>query len=175
MKRFHQYLVGHRFTILSDHKPLQHLFQESRGIPTLASARIQRWALILEAYDYSIQYKPGPDHSNADMLSRLPLPESATDIPTPGENTLVLNMLESLPITSRDIRRWMDRDPVLSKVQLQLQKGQMRKPLSHTNTDTQYSACRMGVSSGVLESWCHRLVKIEFCANSTRDTQEYPV
>lgn len=38
VKRFHQYLVGRHFTILSDHKPLQHLFKESSGVPTLASA-----------------------------------------------------------------------------------------------------------------------------------------
>ena len=67
-------------------------------------------------YDYSIQYESGQDHSNANMLNRLPLPESATDLPTPGENTLVLNMLESFPVASREIWRWMDRDPVLSKV-----------------------------------------------------------
>ena len=141
VKRFHQYLVGRHFTILSDHKPLQHLFQESRGVPTLASARIQRWALILGAYNYSIQYKPGPDHTNADVLSRLPLPESATDIPTPGETTLVLNMLESLPVTSREIRRWTDRDPVLSRVRLLLQKGwkyssePALKPYQHRHTE----------------------------------------
>jgi len=82
VKRFHQYLVGRHFTILSDHKPLQHLFGETRGFPTLASAHIQRWALILGTYDYSIQYKPRPDHSNADVLSRLPLPESTPHIPT---------------------------------------------------------------------------------------------
>ncbi len=60
VKRFHQYLAGRHFSILSDHKHLQHLFQETKGIPTLASARLQRWALALGAYDYSIQYKPGP-------------------------------------------------------------------------------------------------------------------
>ena len=54
VKRFHQYLVGRHFTILSDHK------------------RLQRWALTLGAYDYSIHYKPGPDHANADVFSRLP-------------------------------------------------------------------------------------------------------
>ena len=59
VKRFHQYLVGRHSTILSNHKPLQHLFQEDRGVPTLASARLQRWALTLGAYDYMIKYKPG--------------------------------------------------------------------------------------------------------------------
>ena len=112
-----------------------------KGVPTLASAWTQRWALILGAYDYSIQYKPGLDHSNANMLSRLPLPEAATDIPTPGENTLVLNMLESLPVTSREIQRWTDRDPVLFMVWLQLQKGwkytneEALKPYQHRHSE----------------------------------------
>ena len=47
IKRFHQYLFGRSFTILSDHKPLQHLFAETKGIPVLASARIQRASLFL--------------------------------------------------------------------------------------------------------------------------------
>ena len=47
VKKFHHYLFGRTFTICSDHKPLQHLFSESRPIPQLASARIQRWALTL--------------------------------------------------------------------------------------------------------------------------------
>ena len=37
VKQFHQYIVGRHFTILSDHKPLQHLFQETTGVPVLAS------------------------------------------------------------------------------------------------------------------------------------------
>ena len=70
VKRFHQYLFGRQFTILSDHKPLKHLFTGSQATPTLASARIQRWSLTLGAYDYMIEYKPGQEHGNADMLSR---------------------------------------------------------------------------------------------------------
>ena len=54
VKKFHQYLFGRHFEILSDHKPLQHLFSEHRPVPVLASARIQRWALTLSAYSYSI-------------------------------------------------------------------------------------------------------------------------
>ena len=54
----------------SDHKPLQFLFKENKPIPTMASARIQRWALTLSAYDYHIEFWVGKDHSNADGLSR---------------------------------------------------------------------------------------------------------
>ena len=57
VKRFHQYLAGRNVTSLSDHKPLQHLFQETSGIPTLASARIWRWALVLSAYNYSLHMR----------------------------------------------------------------------------------------------------------------------
>ena len=52
VKRFHQYLFGRCFSILSDHKPLQHIFKATSSTPTMASAYIQRWALILGGYDY---------------------------------------------------------------------------------------------------------------------------
>ena len=123
VKRFHQYLLGRHFTIISDHKPLQRLFSESHVTPPLASARIQRWSLTLGAYDYSIQFKPGKDHNNADMLSRLPLPETPKDIPLPGETVLVLNMLNSLPVTAEQIRQWTNNDPLLSRVRTLLQRG----------------------------------------------------
>ena len=49
-KRFHNYLYGCSFTLYTDHKPLQGLLNQSKAIPTLASARIQRWALTLATY-----------------------------------------------------------------------------------------------------------------------------
>ena len=42
VKRFHQYLCGCQFTIVSDHKPLRHLFQETRAVPPMASSCMQR-------------------------------------------------------------------------------------------------------------------------------------
>ncbi len=90
VKKFHQYLFGRHFTIVSDHKSLEHLFGKPRAVPPLASARIHRWALTLGAYDYSIVYRPGKDHANADLLSRLPLPESPREVPLPGETVLLL-------------------------------------------------------------------------------------
>ena len=52
VKKFHCYLYWHHFTIRSDHQPLRHLF----GDPIMAASRIQRWALTLSAYEYSIEY-----------------------------------------------------------------------------------------------------------------------
>ena len=123
VKRFHQYLFGREFTIIFDHKPLLNLFSESKMTPALASACIQRWSLTLAAYNYTIQFKPGSQHSNADMLSRLPLPESPANIPTPGETILLLDMLHSLPVTAENIKQWTNRDPVLSRVRDMIQQG----------------------------------------------------
>ena len=98
VKKFHQYLFGRRFTIYSDHKPLQYLLNETKPVPTMASARIQRWALTLSAYDYVISYKPGVQHANADVLSRLPLPDAPISVPTPGDTVFLMDALENSPV-----------------------------------------------------------------------------
>ena len=54
VKKFHQFLYGHSFTIKTEHKPLEGLLNEKKRIPTLAAPRIQRWALTLSAYEYRI-------------------------------------------------------------------------------------------------------------------------
>ena len=46
MKHFHQYIYGRSFIIISDQKPLKHLFSESKATHAMASARIQRRALL---------------------------------------------------------------------------------------------------------------------------------
>ena len=43
------------------------------GIPEMAASRLQRWAIILSAYTYEIQYKAVKEHGNANTLSRFPL------------------------------------------------------------------------------------------------------
>ena len=87
------YLVGCKFTIISDHKLLQYLFNEKKAIPQMTSARVQRWALTLSSYDYNISYKSGKQHCNADMLSRLPTAAAPTDVLVPDEMVLLLETL----------------------------------------------------------------------------------
>lgn len=74
VKKFHQYLYGRKFTLVTDHQPLTTILGPKKGIPSLAAARLQRWAILLSAYEYEIKYKSTHAHSNADGLSRLPLP-----------------------------------------------------------------------------------------------------
>ena len=68
-----QYCCSRLFEIFSDHKPLEGMFSEHKPISFSATARLQRWAIILSAYDYICKYKRGREHANVDGLSRLPL------------------------------------------------------------------------------------------------------
>lgn len=67
-KTFRPYLFGRQFTIITDHKPLNWLFNcKDPG------SRLVRWRLKLEEYNYEIQYRKGKTNTNADALSRYPL------------------------------------------------------------------------------------------------------
>ena len=123
VKKFHHYLYGCQFTILPDHKPLKHLFDYSRPVPVMASVGIQRWALTLSAYQYNIEYKPGSTHANADGFSRLPLPETPTNVPLPGETILLMESLHTLPVTAAEIKQWTDHDQLMSTVRKMILQG----------------------------------------------------
>ena len=90
--------------IKSDHKPLQYLLGERKGIPVMASARVQRWALILSAYNYIVQYVPGKDNANVDVFIRLPLSVQAQEVPMSQELVYLLEDLEISPVTVDRIR-----------------------------------------------------------------------
>ena len=72
LKKFHQFLYGRSFILVTDHKPLIALFGPHRATPVLAANRLARWALMLNQYQYSIEYRKTSEHGNADALSRLP-------------------------------------------------------------------------------------------------------
>ena len=69
--RFHQYLYGRKFTLLTDHRPLTTILGPKKGMPAIAAARLQRWAVQLAAYTYDIEFKSTHDRGNANALSCL--------------------------------------------------------------------------------------------------------
>ena len=68
VQNFHPYLYGRRFTVYTDHKPLEWLMNLKKP-----NSRLLRWSLELQQYDIAIGYKPGKTHQNADCLSRIPV------------------------------------------------------------------------------------------------------
>ena len=114
--KYHQYLYGREFELKTDHKPLIYIFSEKKGIPTLASGRIQRWALTLGAYRYTIMHQIGKDNVTADAMSRLPIRNIPPETRIPSEVIHLMEHLDASPTTSVQIRRWTNHNLVLSKV-----------------------------------------------------------
>ena len=59
------YLLGKPFVVRSDYKALEHR-QNYKDPP----AQIARWLQFLAEYDFTLLYRPGARHANADGLSR---------------------------------------------------------------------------------------------------------
>ena len=73
VQKFRQYLIGRKFCLITDHKPLLSIFNPAKGIPEMIASRLQRWAITLSSYNYEVKYQASNKHGNADALSRLPL------------------------------------------------------------------------------------------------------
>ena len=61
--------------------------------------------------------------AHADVLSRLPLPEMPKSVPTPGETVLLMQSLQTSPLTFSQLKQWTTQDPVLSRVHRMLLQG----------------------------------------------------
>lgn len=89
LKQFRHYLLGRPFTVLTDHAPLQWLSaQKMEGL-------LCRWALAIQEYSFSIQYRKGSLHTNADALSRRPN-SSLQDMPLAATQELSTEHKEEL-------------------------------------------------------------------------------
>lgn len=115
MKHFHQYVWGRQVTIITDHKPLLGLFNPTKQMKDILSPRMTRWCLMLSGYIYSIEYREGQKHGNADGLSRLPL-EGLVDEPCAPGDILLLESVNQAPIHAKNIQQLTAKDQILSRV-----------------------------------------------------------
>ncbi|XP_042145250.1 uncharacterized protein LOC121835301 [Ixodes scapularis] len=66
IEKFKPYLYGRAFLLQTDHQPLQYINQTRH-----ANARVMRWSLKLQEFDFRVQYIKGKENVGADYLSRL--------------------------------------------------------------------------------------------------------
>ncbi|XP_046398198.1 uncharacterized protein LOC124165003 [Ischnura elegans] len=114
VQKFNQYIYGRNFILRTDHKPLLYIFGEKKGIPQMAANRLQRWAIILQGYDFQIRYIRAADNKVVDGLSRLPLQREEADVK--DFSYIELGEREFLPVKAKDIHQETQRDPLLRKV-----------------------------------------------------------
>ncbi|XP_055348569.1 uncharacterized protein LOC129595549 [Paramacrobiotus metropolitanus] len=120
VKKFDQYLAGREFTLLTDHKPLVTVFGRKTGIPAVSANRLQRWAIALMAYTFTIEYRSTDDFGQADGLSRLPL--HSKDIFDANDwgmheaiHAVQMEVLRETPVDAMQIASETGKDRVLAR------------------------------------------------------------
>lgn len=100
IRKMRCYLEGYHFSVITDHLSLKWL--NSIETPT---GRLARWALELQQYDFSIQYRKGKANVVADALSRQPVEtlQRATTMETP-ECAWILRRKAAIRDCPRNIR-----------------------------------------------------------------------
>lgn len=162
-EKFKDYLWGAKVTVITDNSPLVHLQTAKLGSVE------QRWVAQLASFDYHIQYRPGKDHTNADVLSRLPSPGDAPPAPappSPGEEELLVGIVEAPGAQSEsppaswgwDPGRWHDlqgTDPDLIALRALLNAGALppaaeRKALPQRRRQLLSQWKRLSLKQGVI-------------------------
>ncbi|KAL3114325.1 hypothetical protein niasHT_011726 [Heterodera trifolii] len=131
VQKFHKMIYGRSFTLLTDHKPLLAIFGGKKGIRQCSANRLLRWSLILLAYDFKIEYVNTKDFRQADALSRLiakgKSEEERVIANLRMENSefeqFLINSIESLPISFKDIIKSSDSDRTIENVKKYVKNG----------------------------------------------------
>lgn len=163
VKKFHKYISGRHVEIHTDHKPLLGLLGEHKSIPQNASPRVQRWAITLAAYDYTLTYRPGSENGNVDCLSRLPVADMPGKVPIPQEINHVTQYVDSM-LSVTQIRLWTKNDPVLSHVVDYVMSGWPNELSQSIAADIKpYSQMRdeLSVEDGVIMRGCRVVIPLQ--------------
>ena len=94
-RKFHVFLYGKPFIVVSDHKPLEVIFNNPRHA---TSIRLQRMTVRMLYYEFRVEYRPGKT-SISNYTSRHPLPleqSSKRELGTTKDVTLFLRNLHVL-------------------------------------------------------------------------------
>ncbi|XP_049835864.1 uncharacterized protein K02A2.6-like [Schistocerca gregaria] len=118
--KFHDFLYGRHFTIITDHKPLTSLFHPTKPVPARTAQKFIRWSIFLSQYCYDILYQSTAKHRNADALSRLPVAEyrafDSSELACVLFDAETVDVFELFPIDFRCVAIATAADPVLATV-----------------------------------------------------------
>ena len=119
-ERFHAYLYGAEFELMTDHKPVECIFSPK----SKTCARIERGLLRMQPYRFTVKYIPGPKNI-ADSLSRLLCAMPPSERKDQTEEYVKWVAQESTPValTTREIERASEHDPELKSVRECLLNG----------------------------------------------------
>ncbi|UYV64628.1 K02A2.6-like, partial [Cordylochernes scorpioides] len=158
-EKFRQYLLGRSFVLVTDNRPLMHLFSPHKPIPLCAASRIKRWSLKLGAFHYSVEFRKTEDHGNADALSRLPLKANEGGS-YDDDQILLLRKMNEVPFSFQDVAFETKRDNTLAIVLRNVREDTWQSPkFTKENPLSPYYKVRneLSVDFGCLQ-WKKRIV-----------------
>ena len=122
-ERFNLYIFGRKFEIESDHQPLECIY----GPKSKPSARIERWVLRLQGYDFKVIYRPGKNNI-ADALSRLNNKQNYF-VRRSAQDELFYVVQANIPhaLTIEEIEREAENDEEIIKLQKCISTGDWTK------------------------------------------------
>ena len=127
-QQFRHYILGSEITLLSDHKPLLGL----RTSPRL-NARMQRWVIWLEQFNFNVEYVPGKTQVVADALSR-----AVSDFDTQFDDLAFPPIIRRIDLSAdcrledATIRQLQLQDAVFGSVLQQLAANRHQQPTGTT-------------------------------------------
>ena len=108
-------MLGRKFLLQTDHKPLTKICNEHGDIPQLTSNRIKKWAMMLKAYNFKISHIAGKENVIADFLSRKPINSMITSEEESAEVTIMF-IGENKTVTAECVEAETRKDITLSQV-----------------------------------------------------------
>lgn len=121
-KYFRPYIFGRKFIINSDHRPLQWLHNLKEP-----NAKLQRWKIRLNEYNFDIKYIPGKENHVADALSRVKIEECNAGEEISDEISSNLATMHSAEEDSQNFVRIVEKPLNVFKYQIKLLKGSANK------------------------------------------------
>ena len=150
VERFHTYLHGRDFTIITNHKLLEMICNK----PIIAAPpRLQRMLLRIQGYDYTVKYRPGKEMVISDDLSRLPNPKERTEVKLDVRvDGLSIDLIDFSPLKQQELKRKICDNPVLNALAEVIYQGWPEK-IKDLPTDLRsYWSYRdqLGIEDGVI-------------------------
>ena len=108
----------------TDHRPLEYIFKpKASGKP--APARVERWLLRLQKYDFTVIYRPGPQNL-PDALSRLPNNNLRSNMESCADRYVhyLAEQLTPVAMNTAEFQKHSKNDPELIQVRQCIEKNQ---------------------------------------------------